>query len=309
MKTALVTGGAGFIGSHVVDKLLGRGWKVRVLDDLSSGRLENLGTNMSHIDFVQGSITENSTVDAVCRGVDAVFHLAASIFVPESFLHPAKYNDVNTSGAILVHQAASRHGVKRMVLSSTCAIYGDSAELPVNEQAKVLPLSPYAISKYAAEMYCHSLATLGGTSTPVTVLRYFNVYGPRQNPSSPYSGVISKYVSLAKANASMLPVYGDGLQTRDFIHVEDVATANYLAAEHDRGQFAIYNAGTGIETSINDLIACLASAAERPLQPEYHPSRNGDIKRSQAGIELIKTNLGFRPVMDMKNGIKSLWTT
>jgi len=339
-KLALVTGGAGFIGSHLVEHLLTQGWKVRVLDELSTGHRSNLSAVEGKIEFIEGSITDGVTVERAAEGVEAVFHLAAKVFVPESFGKPEEYERVNVVGTAQILAAARNSGVRRVVFSSTCAVYGNTTALPITETAPSNPLSPYAQTKLAGEKLGREQAGTGGPG--FSALRYFNVYGPRQDPRSAYSGVISRF---ADALAQGIPptIYGDGKQTRDFIYMRDVARANLLAATQPDEPFAIYNVGTGKETTINELVECMAgfqkaSQASEPVRPNdaranaaesggggsfqptapsaigrppistvhYLPARTGDILRSVADVSLAAIKLGFAAQTTVNNGVAHL---
>lgn len=301
-KTALVTGGAGFIGSHLVEHLLANGWRVRVLDDLSTGHRTNLAAVMDRIEFVQGSVTDEAAVFLAVAGVDVIFHLAAKVFVPESFEKPAEYDRVNVRGTALLLKAAKKVGVRRVVLSSTCAVYGDTADLPIKETTPPKPLSPYAANKLAAEELGRKAAADG---LAFTALRYFNVYGPRQDPRSAYSGVISRFMDAI--GKGMAPnIYGDGSQTRDFVFVQDIAVANLLAASVSESGYAAYNVGTGVETSINALWQAMARSSTFLQAPHFASARPGDIRRSVADIHAIKSAIGFSPGIRINDGLKRL---
>lgn len=300
---ALVTGGAGFIGSHLTEHLVSNGWRVRVLDDLSTGHRENLAAVSGRIEFILGSITDKAAVVRAVAGVEVVFHLAAKVFVPESFEKPADYERVNVRGTALLLDAARKAGVRRVVFSSTCAVYGDTTDLPIAETAPTKPMSPYAANKLAAEELGRKAAATGGPA--FTALRYFNVYGPRQDPRSAYSGVITRFSHVVAKNLSPT-IYGDGSQTRDFVFVGDVANANLLAACHVSGASAIYNVGTNIETSIRDLWRLIAQARGAKQEPQFLPARSGDILRSVANIHEIREKLGFSPATAIRDGILAL---
>lgn len=299
---ALVTGGAGFIGSHLTEHLLANGWRVRVLDDLSTGHAENLAAVLDRIEFMRGCITDEATLRQAVEGVEVVFHLAAKVFVPESFEKPAEYERVNVQGTGLLLAAARKARVRRVVLSSTCAVYGDTTDLPIKETTLPKPLSPYAANKLAAEELGRKAAAAG---LAFTALRYFNVYGPRQDPRSAYSGVISRFAS-ALTKGEQVTIYGDGTQTRDFCHVTDIARANLFAAMQADPSFAIYNVGTGRETSIAQLYAQMAGFFVSTSAAHHQPARAGDIARSVADVTQIAEALKFRATTPIESGLRNL---
>jgi UDP-glucose 4-epimerase len=300
-NTALVTGGAGFIGSHLVELLVADGRRVRVMDNLSTGLMANMTGVEGRVEFLQGDITDPTRVKAALRDIEVVFHLAASVFVPESFDNPQQYQRVNVEGTRCILSGAILQGVRHVVFSSTCAVYGHPVTLPLPETHPTNPLSPYAANKLAAE-------ELGGmtasTGPAFTVLRYFNVYGSRQDPRSRYSGVISRFADALGHNQPVT-MHGDGHQTRDFIHVDDVVRANLLAAGANTPH-AIYNVGTGRETSIAQLSELIARIMGAPSKPAYLPRRDGDISKSVANPDLISGRLGFRAEISLENGLQAL---
>jgi len=306
MSVCLVTGGAGFIGSHLVEALLVRGDTVRVLDDLSSGHLENLSHLIDRIDFIEGNIRDGATVQQATTGVDFIFHLAALVSVPKSMAEPTEAELINAVGTLNVLNAAKAAGVQRLVLSSTCAVYGDDPTLPKTETMCPQPKSPYAISKLAAEYYCQIFNESFGLET--VSLRYFNIFGPRQDPSSAYSGVISIFVD--KLSQGLAPtIFGNGQQTRDFVFVDDVVRANLLAAEAPKAAGEIFNIGTGRPISINQLFENLRHIFNRDLKPNYRPARTGDILHSYANPSRAKTVLGWQAQVDFEKGLKRLVET
>jgi nucleoside-diphosphate-sugar epimerase len=306
MSICLVTGGTGFIGSHLVEALLIRGDTVRVLDDLSSGQLENLSHIIDRIDFIEGNIRDSATVQQATTGVDFIFHLAALVSVPKSMAEPTEAELINAVGTLNLLNAAKAAGVQRLVLSSTCAVYGDDPTLPKTETMCPQPKSPYAISKLAAEYYCHIFNESFGLET--VILRYFNIFGPRQDPSSAYSGVISIFVD--KLSQGLAPIiFGNGQQTRDFVFVDDVVRANLLAAEAPKAAGEIFNIGTGRPISINQLFENLRHIFNRDLKPDYRPARTGDILHSYANPSRAKTVLGWQAQVDFEKGLKRLVET
>lgn len=303
MTQSLVTGGAGFIGSHIVEALVARGDRVRVLDDLSSGRPENLAAVRDRVEFIEGSIEDPAAVKQAAQGVAQVFHLAAMVSVPQSMAHPLAAERANALGTLNVLQAARDAGARRLVLSSTCAVYGDEPSLPKHEQSPILPQSPYAISKFAAEQYCRLFTESFGLET--VVLRYFNVFGPRQDPSSAYSGVISIFVDKLRRGAAPL-IFGDGEQTRDFVFVKDVVAANLRAADTPDAAGQVFNIGTGRQTSINQLHAALAQILNFSEPPVYRPPRRGDIRYSCADASRADLGLGWSAQTSLADGLRQL---
>lgn len=303
MSICLVTGGAGFIGSHIVETLLGRGHQVRVLDDLSTGRVENLSPVADRIEFVEGSVQDRTIVSKVMIGVEFVFHLAAMVSVPKSMVEPVEAELINTVGTLNVLTAAKVAGARRLVLSSTCAVYGDEPTLPKVEMMVPQPKSPYAISKLTAENYC--LLFNQSYNLETVVLRYFNVFGPRQDPSSAYSGVISIFVN--KLEQGLAPtIFGDGKQTRDFVDVEDVVRANLLAAEVPQAAGEIFNIGTGCPVSLNQLFEHLCHIFNCRQEPHYGPPRTGDILHSYADSTKARRELGWSAQVNFETGLRRL---
>jgi len=300
-RKVLVTGGAGFIGSHLVDALVEQGCAVNVLDDLSSGNFANIAHHRKSIDFQQGDIRDLDTLRRMAAGCDVIFHQAAVVSVPQTVADPVGSAAVNDTGTLMVLEAARQASVKRVVLASSCAVYGDDPEIPKHEQMQVKPQSPYAVQKFTNELYAKLYAELYGLAT--VCLRYFNVFGPRQDPSSPYSGVIS--IFMTRAAASMRPViYGDGSQYRDFVFVKDVVQANLKAAAADQVDGEVLNVGTGRFIRIQDLWRRTAAMAGVDLAPEYAPQRKGDILESVADIRKASHRLGFKPVYAFADGLR-----
>lgn len=303
MTVCLVTGGAGFIGSHIVEALVARGDSVRVLDNLASGYLENLAAVQDKIEFIEGSVQDKAIVQKAVEGVDYIFHLAAVVSVPQSMAEPMETEYVNAVGTLNLLQAARASGVKRLVLSSTCAVYGDEPTLPKIETMRTYPKSPYAITKLTAENYCQVFNQDFGIES--AVLRYFNVFGPRQDPSSAYSGVISIFVDRMQRR-DVPTIFGDGEQTRDFVFVADVVRANLLAAETPQAAGQIFNVGTGRQISINQLFEVLAQIFEVDFNPTYKPARAGDIVHSYGNVEHAQSVLGWSAQVDFEEGLKLL---
>ena len=298
---ALVTGGAGFIGSHLVDGLLSEGCEVTVLDDLSTGLLSNLGHIKDHITFYQGDIRDREILVKAARDCDIIFHHAAVVSVPRTVDNPVDSAMINEMGTLFVLEAARKNNVKRVVLAGSSAVYGDDPVLPKHENMNPKPQSPYAVQKLSGELYARLYLDLYRLET--VSLRYFNVYGPRQDPSSPYSGVIS--IFMTKASSKEPPIiYGDGNQYRDFIFVKDVVRFNLLAAAADEASGKIFNVGTGRFISINRLWEIISELAGLNIEPEYEPSRPGDILESVADVDSARKALGFEPDYSFEKGLK-----
>ena len=300
----LVTGGAGFIGSHTVDELVRRGHDVTVVDDLSTGKTANLSQVNSEIQFIQESIVNLEAMREACQNVDYVVHLAAQTSVPRSIKDPLETNLINVTGTLNVLVAAREAKIKRMVFACSCAVYGKTSTLPIAENAALDPISPYGISKQLGEAYGRVFHDLYGLD--FISLRYFNVFGPRQDPGSPYSGVLSLFnENLQKGTAPT--VYGDGEQSRDFVYVENVVRAILLAAEIKNGQFQAINIGTGNRYTLNQTLALLEKITGRPAHATHAPARDGDIRDSQADISLAKKTLGYQPSVTFEEGLKRTW--
>jgi nucleoside-diphosphate-sugar epimerase len=299
----LVTGGAGFIGSHLVEALLTRGNSVRVLDNLSSGYIENLQPVINHIEFFNGDIQDSAIVKKAMHGVDYVFHLAAMVSVPQSMHQPMDAELMNAAGTLNLLQAASEAGVRCFVLSSTCAVYGDEPTLPKIETMLPEPKSPYAVAKLAGEHYCQVFNESFNLKT--VIFRYFNVFGPRQDPSSAYSGVISIFAD--KLSQGVAPtIFGDGEQTRDFVYVADVVQANLLAVETEQAAGQVFNIGTGQQSSINQLFKTLCGVLGCDIQPNYASPRVGDIVHSFSNPDRAKTVLGWQAEVGLEEGLRNL---
>lgn len=274
-KSILVTGGAGFIGSHTVDRLLAEGVRVRVLDDFSNGHLDNLPSNASDLEVVRGSVSDRDVVEGAMRDVDAVIHLAAQVSVAASFDDPVHSAQTNIIGFLNVALAAAAHGVRKVVFASSAAVYGAPQSVPIAEDHPLAPISPYGLEKRVMEDYAALLGPRLGVS--FTALRYFNVYGPRQDPNSPYSGVISIFMEKV-GRGNPIEIHGDGSQTRDFVYVEDVAGANVAALETEFG--GAINVCCGVESTLMDLVASIEQAVQQTSSKHFTLSRVGDIHRS-----------------------------
>ena len=300
----LVTGGAGFIGSNTVDELARRGHNVTVLDDVSTGNEENLEAVRDRIDFIKGSITDLSTVKRACAGADYVLHLAARTSVPRSVQDPAETNHVNVDGTLNVFLAARDAGVRRVVFAASSAVYGETPTLPKQENMLPAPISPYGVSKLVGELYGQVFHRVYGLE--VVCLRYFNVFGPRQDPGSPYSGVLSLFIAAMLEGKKPL-VYGDGQQSRDFTFVLNVVEANLLACEVPKVSGMVFNIGTGARCTLNQTLQLLEKFAGRPANAEYAAPRAGDIRDSQADISLARQKLGYDPQVGLEEGLRRTW--
>ena len=300
----LVTGGAGFIGSNTVDELVRRGHDVVALDDLSTGKAENLAQAKTKIKLIQESIMNLDAVREACRNVDCVIHLAAQTSVPRSVKDPIETNLINVNGTLNILVAARDAKVKRVVFASSCAVYGKTSVLPIREGAALSPISPYGLSKQIGEAYGRVFQELYGLE--FISLRYFNVFGPRQDPSSPYSGVLSVFNAALLDNAQPT-VYGDGEQSRDFVYVGNVVEANLLAAEARGAPGLAINIGTGNRCTLNQTIALLEKITGRTARAKYAATREGDIRDSQADISLAKEVLGYHPRFGFEEGLKRTW--
>lgn len=300
----LVTGGAGFIGSNTVDELVRRGHNVVVLDDLSSGKAENLAGVKGKIQFLQHSITDLDRLHEACRGVDYVMHLGARTSVPRSVIDPLETNRVNVDGTLNVLVAARDAKVKRVVFAGSSSVYGETPTLPKRESMTPAPISPYGVSKLAGEVYGQVFQRAYGLE--FVSLRYFNVFGPRQDPGSPYSGVLSLF-SAAVLDGTQPTVYGDGEQSRDFTYVGNVVEANLLACEARQAAGLIINIGTGTRCTLNQTLALLEKIAGRPAKAKYVPPREGDIRDSEADITRARDVLGYNPRVGFEEGLQRTW--
>jgi nucleoside-diphosphate-sugar epimerase len=300
----LVTGGAGFIGSNTVDELVRQGHSVAVLDDLSSGKEQNLGDVRDRIDFFRGSITDPQMLDRACRGADFVLHFAAQVSVPRSVQDPAETNRVNVDGTLQVLQAARQAGVRRVVFSGSSAVYGEEPTLPKREDMTPVPISPYGVSKLVGELYGQVFHRVYGLE--FVSLRYFNVFGPRQDPGSQYSGVLSLFIAAARNGIAPI-IYGDGEQSRDFTFVENVVQANLRACEKPGVAGLVFNAGTGKRCTLNQALRLLEKFSRCAAQPKYAERRQGDIRDSQADISLAREKLGYDPQVGFEEGLRRTW--
>jgi UDP-glucose 4-epimerase len=296
----LVTGGAGFIGSNIVDALVRRGDRVRILDDFSTGRRENLA-GQEGVEIVEGDLRDAKAVERAVAGVDGVFHEAALRSVPRSVDDPLSSNEVNITGTLVLLLACRRAGVKRVVYASSSSVYGDDPTLPKVETLPTAPISPYAVSKLAAEHYCQTFARLYGVET--VSLRYFNVFGPRQNPESKYSAVIPRFLAQALAGEP-LEVHGDGEQSRDFTYIDNVVQANLLAMERPGVSGEAFNVACGTRHSLLAIAEAIGAFLGRPLQRAHVAPRAGDVRHTQADIAKAERLLGYRPAVDFATGMR-----
>lgn len=304
MKQVLITGGAGFIGSHTADALLGQGFEVRVLDNFSNGKHANLNAGAladGRLSFIEGDVRDASVVDAAVTGVDAVLHLAAQVSVPLSVADPVGSSTHNIAGFLNVLDAVRRHKIPRLVYASSAAVYGVPEALPLTEANTARPLSPYGLEKFINDQYAALYLELYGVSS--VGMRYFNVYGPRQDPKSPYAGVISKFADGLEG-AKALRVFGDGLQTRDFVYVGDVARANALALQAD--VTGVLNVGTGTSVTLLALIDAMKEAFGKPAEVHHEPPASGDIAHSATNPARLQQTLGWQSVTPFVQGLRAL---
>jgi nucleoside-diphosphate-sugar epimerase len=296
----LVTGGAGFIGSNTVEELVRRGHSVVVLDDLSSGKEENLSEVRNKITLIKGSITDIETVRKAMHEADFVLHLAARTSVPRSVKDPLETNKINIDGTLNVLVAARDAKVKRVVFAASSSAYGETPTLPKVETMQPAPISPYGVTKYVGELYAQTFGRCYGLEN--VSLRYFNIFGPKQDPSSPYSGVLAKFCTCFLDETEPL-IYGDGEQSRDFTFVENAVQANLLACEAPNVSGRTFNVGTGGRYTLNETLALLGKISGKPLNAKYDPPREGDIRDSQADITQAREFLGYDPQVAFEEGL------
>ena len=301
MALYLVTGGAGFIGSHIVGELARRGEGVRVLDNLSSGHEENLAAVRDKIEFIQADIRDLDSIRPIFAGVDCVIHLAALASVARSMEDPVETTLVNLNGTLHVLLAARDARVKRAVMAATAAAYGDDPALPRVETQFPQPLSPYALTKLADEYYGQIFDRYFGLE--VVSLRYFNIFGPRQDPKSPYTGVLSIFIDCYLAGRTPR-IFGDGEQSRDFTYVANVVDATLRACSARAARGKVINVGTGKSSTLNQTIGVLNQIVDTQVKPEYAPARIGDVRHSTADISLARATLGYEPVVSFEDGLR-----
>lgn len=301
MTVFVVTGGAGFIGSHIVDALVRRGEQVRVFDNFSSGRVEHLAAARSHVQIIQGDLRDREAVRRALQGAEVVLHQGALPSVQRSIEDPLTTNATNVDGTLNVLLAAREAGVRRVVVASSSSVYGDTPALPKVETMPMDPRSPYAVSKAATEHY--ALAWAASFELPAIALRYFNVYGPRQNPSSDYAAVIPRFVTRMLRGQPPV-IFGDGLQSRDFTFVEDVVQANLLAADAPPELSGAFNIAVGDRHTLLDLVVALNRVLGTDLAPEHAAPRAGEVRHSQADVEKARAALGWKPRYTLQQGLE-----
>jgi UDP-glucose 4-epimerase len=300
VRNCLVTGGAGFIGSHLVEGLLGAGWQVRVLDDFSTGNPANLATLADRVQLTRGSVVDPAAVTAATAGCEVVFHLAALPSVVKSVEEPVLVHDVTATGTLQVLDAARRQGVRRIVYAASSSAYGDQPGTDRTETDALLPLSPYAAAKLAGEHYCQAFSTVYGLQT--VRLRFFNVFGPRQDAKNPYSGVIALFIAAMSAGRTPT-IFGDGAQARDFVYVANVVQALMNAADAPTADGQVYNIGNGGSTTILELVRDLNELLGKDIRPNFAPPRAGDVRLSQADIRRAQADLGYEPQVSFRDGL------
>ncbi|MGA3084776.1 MAG: SDR family oxidoreductase [Thermodesulfobacteriota bacterium] len=310
MANYLVTGGAGFIGSHIAEALLKEGHQVRILDNFSTGRRENLQAIQLiaplNLEIIEGDIRDKKVCDQVVSDMDFIFHEAAQVSVPASVNDPETTQEVNIGGTLNLLSASKMAGIKRLVLASSTAIYGDSPDekdslKPKKEHLAPNPLSPYALSKLVGEFYCRLFSKMYGL--PTVALRYFNVFGPRQAPNSEYAAVIPKFIERLLQNLPPI-IYGDGRQSRDFVYVGDVIQANFQACHQDGIEGEVFNVASGRSYTLLQLLEYLKKIIPSAQEPVFAPARAGDIRHSKADIQKARKFLGFQPKIGLRKGLK-----
>ena len=302
MTRYLVTGGAGFIGSHLVASLIDRGETVRVLDDLSTGKAENLADlPAGRVEFVQGSVADSSAIAEAARGIEVVFHHAALASVPRSIELPLETHAACVTGTVTLLDACRRQGVRRVIYAGSSSCYGNQEQMPKTENQLPQVLSPYAAAKLAGELYCECFAACYPLET--VRLRYFNVFGPRQDPKSPYSAVIPLFVA-ALLEGRRPTIFGDGSQSRDFTYVANVVEANLRAASVEGVSGKVYNIACGSSLSVIDLLEEICRLLGKPFNPDFGPARAGDVKHSWADISAAQRDLGYAPTVDLQVGLR-----
>ena len=300
MSLCLVTGGAGFIGSHLVEGLLKQGHAVRVLDDLSTGNAANLAPVRERIEFIQGSITDPDAARRAVADCEVVYHLGALPSVVQSVQEPLRSHAITATGSLQVIDAARQAKVRRLVYAASSSAYGDQPGDVRRETDQLVPLSPYAAAKLAGEHYCQCATAVYGLET--VRLRFFNVFGPRQDAKSPYSGVIALFIAAMK-QGKQPTIFGDGLQTRDFVYIENVVNALMLAAQAKAASGNVYNIGNGVSTTLLQLVQVLNELLGTTLASVHQPPRAGDVRHSLADISLARRDLGYEPTVSFREGL------
>ena len=300
----LVTGGAGFIGSNIVDELVRRNHEVAVLDDLSAGKESNLAGIRKKIDLRIGSITNLATVQSAVKGAQYVIHLGARTSVPRSVNDPLDTNHVNIDGTLNVLVAARDAKVRRFVYAASSSAYGETPTLPKTEAMQPEPISPYGVTKYVGELYAQAFGRTYGLEN--SSVRYFNVFGPRQDPTSQYSGVLSRFM-LAVINNEQPVIYGDGEQSRDFTYIDNIVDETLRACDAADASGKVFNGGTGARITLNQVLKLLEKISGRKIQAKYDPPRTGDIRDSQADISLARKILGYEPIVHFEEGLERTW--
>ncbi|MBM4387598.1 MAG: SDR family oxidoreductase [Deltaproteobacteria bacterium] len=300
-KTVLVTGGAGFIGSHITEACVNRGFHARVVDDLSTGRMENIAHLMDRIEFIRGDICDRKLMRDAVAGVDYLFHEAAVASVAKSVANPQRTLEANVMGTLNLLESARDAGVKRVVFASSSSVYGERGKFPQEETDNPDPISPYATSKLTGEFILKNFHSLFNLET--VSLRYYNVFGARQDPEAEYAAVIPKFITMMK-NGERPKIFGDGLQSRDFCHIDNIVQANLLAAAAPETAGGVFNVAVGETHDLLELVAALNEILGTDLKPEFMPPRAGDVKKSCASIESAKKILGYKPSMSFFDGLK-----
>jgi UDP-glucose 4-epimerase len=301
MATYLVTGGAGFIGSNIVWKLAELGHDVRVLDNFLTGKRENLSEVLQDISLIEGDIRDFETVQQASRNVDYVLHIAALPSVPRSVANPLMSHEINMTGTLNVLEAARQQGVKRLVFSSSSSVYGNTPVLPKREDMPLSPLSPYAVHKASAELYCRVYADMYNLET--VCLRYFNVFGPRQNPNSQYAAVVPKFITALQAGGQPT-IFGDGEQSRDFTYIDNVVAANIAASTAPDVTSEVINIACGKRITVNELAHRIGTILGKEVAPQYDPPRPGDVKHSLADISKAQERLNYSILVDIDTGLQ-----
>ena len=301
MNKYLVTGGAGFIGSHIVEELVRRGSKIRVIDNFLTGKRENLASFGEKIELLEGDIRNFETCQEALEGIDFVLHQAALPSVPRSIENPLLTNDINVNGTLNLLLASNEAKARRFVFASSSAVYGDNPDLPKREGTEGNPLSPYALTKLVGEKYCKVFSVIYGL--PTVCLRYFNIFGPHQDPASQYAAVIPAFISKM-LEGEKPTIFGDGEQSRDFTFVGNVVEANFLATEVENISGEVFNVGCGEKTTVNSLAAKINEILNTDIEPDYDKPRPGDIKHSFADISKAKQGLKFEPLVDFREGLE-----